>query len=149
MTAQIILASASPRRQELLQQIGVKFQQRVAEIDETPGDNESARDYVTRLALEKARAVRRRSGDEQCPVLGADTEVVLDGRPMGKPGDLAHAREMLGSLSGRSHQVLSPGKVRVTHQANIPITPWLLGNPFYYIIAILLLFYIKKVPLPL
>lgn len=117
MTARIILASASPRRQELLQQIGVKYEQRVSEINETPRENERACDYVMRLALEKARAVHRQSVDDQRPVLGADTEVVVDGRPMGKPGDLARAREMLCSLSGRSHQVLSAVALVGDHEA--------------------------------
>ena len=103
----IILASGSPRRQALLRQIGVGFRQHIAEIDETPQDNESAQDYVVRLALAKARAVRRRSADDQLPVLGADTAVVVDGKLLGKPLDLAHARDMLQLLSGRKHQVLS------------------------------------------
>jgi len=103
----IILASASPRRQTLLQQIGVRFRQQVAEVDETPLDNESAQDYVVRLAVAKASAVRQQSGDDEAPVLGADTAVVVDGRLLGKPVDLAHAREMLQLLSGRRHQVLS------------------------------------------
>ena len=103
----IILASASPRRQALLQQIGVRFHQRVAEVDETPLDNEAAQDYVVRLAVAKARAVRRQSSGDEVPVLGADTAVVVDGRLLGKPSDLAHARDMLHLLSGRRHQVLS------------------------------------------
>ncbi|MEA2080833.1 MAG: Maf family protein [Pseudomonadota bacterium] len=103
----IILASGSPRRQALLQQIAVRFRQQVAEVDETPLDNESAQDYVVRLALAKACAVRRQSVDDEAPVLGADTAVVVDGRLLGKPADPAHARDMLQLLSGRRHQVLS------------------------------------------
>jgi septum formation protein len=103
----IVLASASPRRQALLQQIGVRFRQRTAEIDETPLDNETAQEYVVRLALAKAQAVRRQSGSVELPVLGADTAVVADGRLLGKPADLAHARDMLRRLSGRRHRVLS------------------------------------------
>ena len=103
----IILASGSPRRQELLRQLGISFRQQVAEIDENPGDNESARDYVARLALEKARAVRSQLGNDEPPVLGADTTVVVEGRVLGKPRDQAHAREMLQLLSGRRHQVFS------------------------------------------
>jgi len=103
----IILASGSPRRQALLQQIGVRFRQQVAEVDETPLDNESAQDYVVRLAVAKACAVRQHSGDDEAPVLGADTAVVVDGRLLGKPADVAHARDMLQLLSGRRHQVLS------------------------------------------
>lgn len=102
----LILASASPRRCELLAQIGIEFEQRVADIDETPVQGESAEAYVRRMALEKARAVRRADNDE-LPVLGADTVVVVDGMPLGKPQDFKHAREMLKQLSGRMHEVLS------------------------------------------
>ena len=107
MSVQLILASASPRRQVLLQQAGIVFRKQVAEIDETPLDNEAAEDYVVRLALEKARAVRHHSVTGGLPVLGADTAVVVDGRLLGKPGSLAHAREMLQMLSGREHQVMT------------------------------------------
>jgi septum formation protein len=104
--AQLILASASPRRCELLKQIGVCFEQQVAAIDETPAPGEAPADYVVRLALEKARTVHaaRRSA---LPVLGADTAVVVDGAILGKPADLAHARDMLRQLSGRAHEVCS------------------------------------------
>ncbi|MDT8388741.1 MAG: Maf family protein, partial [Thiogranum sp.] len=81
----IILASASPRRRELLAQIGVSFHQELVEIDETPRANEAPENYVARLALEKARAVRSSLGDDGTPVLGADTAVVIDGRTLGKP----------------------------------------------------------------
>ena len=107
MGVQLILASASPRRLALLQQVGIVIRQQVAEIDETPLNNEAAEDYVVRLALEKARAVRQHSVDERLPVLGADTAVVVDGRLLGKPENLAHAREMLQLLSAREHQVMS------------------------------------------
>ena len=103
----IILASGSPRRQALLRQIGVRFRQQVAEVDETPRENESARDYVMRLAVAKAQAVRQQSLAQAVPVLGADTAVVVDGRLLGKPSGLADAWDMLRLLSGRSHQVLS------------------------------------------
>lgn len=107
MSVQLILASASPRRQALLKQVGIAFRQQVAEIDETPLDNEAAEDYVMRLALEKARAVRQHSVTDELPVLGADTAVVIDGRLLGKPESLAHARQMLQLLSGREHRVMS------------------------------------------
>jgi len=103
----LVLASASPRRSELLAQIGVRFRRQVVNIDETPRARESAEDYVRRVALEKARAARRELGDDEALVLGADTAVVIDGRPLGKPADLAHARDMLRRLSGRTHRVLS------------------------------------------
>lgn len=103
----IVLASASPRRVELLRQIGVQFQQQVAEIDESLRNNESPDAYVARLALEKAREVRARLGDDEVPVLGADTAVVVDDDILGKPRDEAHAAEMLRRLAGREHRVLS------------------------------------------
>jgi septum formation protein len=106
-TARIVLASASPRRRELLAQIGVAFHHQFTEIEECRRDNEPADTYVQRLALEKARAVRALRGAPGLPVLGADTEVVIDGEPLGKPADLAHARSMLQRLSGRRHEVLS------------------------------------------
>ncbi len=114
----IVLASASPRRQELLRQIGVQFVQQVAEIDETPRDNESPQAYVTRLALEKARAVHARLGDDGIPVLGADTAVVVDEDILGKPRDRAHAAEMLRKLSGREHRVLSAVALVGKHEAS-------------------------------
>ncbi|GMQ87955.1 MAG: Maf family protein [Gammaproteobacteria bacterium] len=107
MSVQLVLASASPRRRALLQQVGISFRQQVAEIDEIPLDNEAAEDYVVRLALEKARAVGQHSVAGELPVLGADTAVVVDGRPLGKPEGPAHARQMLQLLSGREHQVMS------------------------------------------
>ncbi|MGD2075552.1 MAG: Maf family protein [Gammaproteobacteria bacterium] len=103
----LVLASASPRRRELLSQIGVRFRRKVVPVDETPRDGEPADRYVQRLALEKARAVRRTLDPEAVLVMGADTEVVCGGRPLGKPADLQHARDMLRRLSGRHHQVLS------------------------------------------
>ncbi|HHH44514.1 MAG TPA: septum formation inhibitor Maf [Gammaproteobacteria bacterium] len=107
MDAQLILASASPRRQALLRQAGIVFRQQVTAIDESPLHNESAEDCVVRLALEKARAVRQHEGEDELPVLGADTSVVLDGRMLGKPGGPEQARQMLQALSGREHRVLS------------------------------------------
>ena len=107
MRDRIVLASASPRRQELLAQIGVRFHHHFTEIDERRLDNEAPEEYVRRMALEKARAVRRLRGGETLPVLGADTAVVIDGQTLGKPDDLAHARSMLARLSGREHEVLS------------------------------------------
>jgi septum formation protein len=103
----LLLASASPRRRELLQQIGVRFRQCVVPVEETPRDGESARDYVQRVALDKARAVRRSTEADEVLVMGADTEVVLDDRPFGKPADLAAERDMLRRLGGRRHVVIS------------------------------------------
>lgn len=105
---QIVLASASPRRRELLQQIGVQFRVMVSNLEETPALDEVAEDYVRRVALAKARTVwQRLLPHEQCPVLGADTEVVLDGAILGKPADGNAGLAMLERLSGRTHEVLS------------------------------------------
>jgi septum formation protein len=100
----LILASASPRRAALLEQIGVAFRVESVEIDETPLAGEAPRDYVQRLALAKARAVPSPAG---LPVLGADTAVVLDERILQKPRDGEEAIAMLADLSGRSHRVLT------------------------------------------
>ncbi|HIQ42700.1 Maf family protein [Ectopseudomonas khazarica] len=106
--AELFLASASPRRRELLAQIAVPCVTQIASIDETPLPAEPAAVYVERLALEKARAGLRALGERaDAVVLGADTAVVLDGRILGKPADFAESREMLLSLSGRSHQVMT------------------------------------------
>ncbi|MEO5343412.1 MAG: Maf family nucleotide pyrophosphatase [Gammaproteobacteria bacterium SHHR-1] len=103
----LYLASASPRRAELLRQIGVSFQPYPAHIDETPRLSESATDFVLRMAQEKAQAAQARLRDPQARVLGADTDVILDGEILGKPADQAQAAAMLRRLSGRSHEVLS------------------------------------------
>lgn len=102
----LYLASSSPRRRELLTQIGVPFTVVVAPIDETPQTDESAQPYVQRMAVEKARAGWQALGNpDDAMVLGADTAVLLDGRILGKPVDEAHALSMLAALSGRSHEV--------------------------------------------
>jgi septum formation protein len=100
----LILASASPRRAELLRAAGFEFVVRSADIDESPRAGESPRDYVLRLAIEKARAVERRAGEV---VLAADTTVVVEGAILGKPADDADARRMLRRLAGRAHDVLT------------------------------------------
>ncbi|MDA7853100.1 Maf-like protein [Porticoccaceae bacterium] len=104
--ADLILASASPRRSELLYQIGVRFSVLSADIDESSQPGESPTDYVARLALEKARVGFSRQ-DGQLPSLGADTIVVCDGQIFGKPRDQAHAATMLMALSGKVHEVFS------------------------------------------
>jgi nucleoside triphosphate pyrophosphatase len=101
----LCLASVSPRRRELLSQIGVPHVVMGADIDETSLPGETPRDYVTRLAREKALAIRR--GGQQLPVLAADTTVVVGDKVFGKPRDQAQAVEMLGELSGRTHEVLT------------------------------------------
>ena len=104
---QVYLASRSPRRQQLLQQIGVRYGVIPIEIDESPLLGESPEDYALRLALDKARAGRALVGHQRIPVLGADTAVVLDQRILGKPKDRQGAFCLLRQLSGRIHRVLS------------------------------------------
>jgi len=109
----VYLASASPRRSELLRQIGVPFEVRPADIPETQAAGESADALVLRLAVAKADAVWRRvPADERRPVLAADTAVVLDERVLGKPADEAEAEAMLAALSGRTHRVLTAVALR-------------------------------------
>ena len=107
----LYLASGSPRRRELLTQIGVPFETVSAAIDETPLPNESPVAYVERLAREKAQAGRQQllttMPDAAFCVLGADTAVVLDEHVLGKPVDEADALAMLMALSGREHEVLT------------------------------------------
>jgi septum formation protein len=103
------LASQSPRRRELLAQIGIAFETIDVDVPEVRGVDESPPDYVERVAREKAReglgAVTGR--DPDAVVLGADTEVVLDDRVFGKPRDASDAAAMLRALSGRTHDVIS------------------------------------------
>lgn len=103
----LFLASGSPRRRELLTQIGVRFTVLSAQIDETPYSEEIPAAYVERLARGKAQAGLALLSDDQCCVLGADTAVVLDGHILGKPLDEADAQSMLTALSGREHEVLT------------------------------------------
>ena len=102
----LILASSSPRRRELLNQIGMAYQVIVADIDESVRPGEDAGDYVCRMAREKALEVQRRDG-VTVSVLGADTAVVVNGRILGKPVDREDAFRMLEGLSGRTHEVWS------------------------------------------
>ncbi len=121
----LILASASPRRKELLTQAGYTFEVRAAQIDEAVRPGEDPIAYVVRLAREKAQAVfRETAASEQLSVvsekrelmvLGADTAVTLDGHILGKPEDAADAARMLRMLSGRTHRVMT-GVAVVTAQ---------------------------------
>jgi septum formation protein len=118
-TFRLILASASPRRRELLAQAGYNFEVEAADVDESPRAGEAAGDYVRRLAEDKARAVfawratpshsgeSAMSGVPELVVLGADTTVVCEGEILAKPVDAEDARRMLRRLSGRVHQVLT------------------------------------------
>ena len=103
--ARFVLASASPRRRELLAAAGYEFDVAVADVDETLTAGESPRAYVTRIARAKADVVARQFPERA--VLGADTTVVVDDETLGKPADAADATRMLRRLSGRSHQVLT------------------------------------------
>jgi len=101
----LVLASASPRRQELLRNAGIPFEVQPAHITEDPLPNESAKECAERLALEKALTVARTRPTNR--VLAADTVVVVDGQILGKPVDAADAMRMLRLLSGREHQVIT------------------------------------------
>lgn len=102
------LASKSPRRRELLALLGIDFGVLDLDLPETPAPGEAPDDYVRRVAREKAGAgLLQVVGQPGAVVLGADTEVILDGRIYGKPADAADAAAMLRSLSGRTHRVVS------------------------------------------
>jgi len=102
----LYLASGSPRRHELLTQLGLCFEKLSTEVEEQRRDGESAKDYVLRLARDKALAGVAVAGQD-LPVLGADTIVVFNGEVLEKPKDQQHAREMLAKLSGATHQVMT------------------------------------------
>ncbi len=107
---QIYLASRSPRRRQLLKQIGINFEMRPVSIDETPEKGETPAEYVCRMARAKAelgwlRLIQRRLPLR--PLLAADTVVVFRGKIIGKPDSLAHGRKMLSTLSGQTHKVLT------------------------------------------
>ncbi len=101
----LILASASPRRREMLERVGVAIQVVAAEIDESPHEREDPEVYVRRIALAKAGAIAARFPDRW--VLAADTTVTIDGLILGKAGGQAEATAMLRQLSGRTHQVIT------------------------------------------
>jgi septum formation protein len=144
----VLLASASPRRLELLAQVGVACRVAPADLDESVRPGESPADLALRLAREKAIVGFLRDGG-RCPALGADTVVVLDGVPFGKPRDATDAESMLLRLAGRSHEVLSavavawgpPDAPRVEARLSVsrvtmrPVTPaearayWGTGEP--------------------
>jgi len=101
----LVLASASPRRQELLRNAGIAFEVQPAHISEDPRPGETAKACAERLAREKALAVARQRPHDV--VLGADTVVVVDGQLLGKPLDAADAARMLRMISGRAHDVIT------------------------------------------
>lgn len=104
---QFYLASQSPRRQELLSQLGLSFAVLSVDVPEQPGETESAADFVQRLAGEKAQAGWRLANQPMLPVMGADTVVVVDDLILGKPASRQQAVAMLGQLSGRQHRVMT------------------------------------------
>ncbi len=104
MSAPLLLASASPRRREMLARVGIALEVRPADIDETPLAGEEPRRYVARIAAAKAAAVVRAPGQL---VLAADTTVTIDGAILGKAEDDAEAAAMLRQLAGRVHQVIT------------------------------------------
>lgn len=114
----VYLASRSPRRKDLLNQLGIQFKLLDVDIDESVGDQEMPEDYVLRMAREKANAAWEQHGfDKQqhtldSAILSADTSVVLRQKILGKPKDKSEAGEMLQSLSGKSHQVITAVAVK-------------------------------------
>ena len=107
-SSQICLASSSPRRRELLDQIGIRYRVLEVAVSEAMQGGETPADHVQRLALEKARAARGTlDPGQRIPVLGADTVIVVDGAVFGKPSEREEGLTMLEQLSGRSHDVLS------------------------------------------
>lgn len=141
---QLVLASQSPRRQALLRQLGLQFVVCVADIEEGPRPQEPPSAYAVRMALEKARDGARLHGGS-LPVLGADTDVVLEGRVLGKPRDRDEGLAMLAALSDREHAVYSAvavvqgareiSRLSVTQVRFGPIAPvtaaayWASGEP--------------------
>jgi septum formation protein len=114
--SRLVLASRSPRRKELLERLGLALEIAPAELDEAPRAGETPRRHVRRLAAGKAReAAKGLEGEGPAFVIGADTEVVVDGQVLGKPADLEDARRMLRLLSGRTHEV-------ITGYAILPVT---------------------------
>jgi septum formation protein len=101
----VILASQSPRRRELLAQVGIGHEVRPADIDETPWDDETPEGHSVRLARGKVAAIAAHEPD--ATVIGSDTIVVVDGAILGKPRDTADARAMIARLSGRTHEVFT------------------------------------------
>jgi septum formation protein len=119
----IYLASRSPRRRELLAQIGIRHELVDADVDETPLADEPPHDYVLRLARAKAQAGWQRvAGQARAPLLAADTTVALGERIFGKPADRADAARMLAALSGRRHRVLTAVAVRLDERLETAVS---------------------------
>lgn len=130
---QLVLASASPRRRELLEQIGIRFVVQTADVDETPLPGESPEVLVERLAIMKAEAVWEQqnavveasyAGDDclygnLLPVLGSDTLGILNGELLTKPLDFADARQMLRKMSGQQHVILTAVALKTQHGTSV------------------------------
>ncbi|HEX5380899.1 Maf family nucleotide pyrophosphatase [Acinetobacter tibetensis] len=112
--AHLVLASSSPRRRELLQQLGLEFLIYSPEIDESAFENETAADYVQRLACEKASVVQQKFPN--AIIVAADTSLSVDGEILGKPESKDHAFQMWAKISGRKHDVFSGVCVRTSAQ---------------------------------
>jgi len=108
----LILASASPRRRELLELLGLVLRIEPVDVDETPAPGEKARAYAQRLAAEKGEAALTRLGQETLPVLTADTVVVVGDDILGKPANQDEAAAMLRRLAGRRHEVMTAYRAR-------------------------------------
>ena len=128
--SQIILASASPRRAELLDQIGIRYRVQAVDIDESKQPNESAEFMVQRLACEKSQSVNKRTctsfplnmhPEAELPVLGADTLGVLNGELLVKPKNFEHAHSMLSSMSGNWHEILSAVALSYNGQTRVKL----------------------------
>jgi len=120
----IYLASSSPRRAELLHQIGVEFKVLAVDVDEAPFALETPEQYVHRVAKAKVEAASRAVDGECIPILAADTIISIDNEIVGKPQDPAHCKCILSKLSGRTHQVLTclafrfKGEIQLTLSVN-------------------------------
>lgn len=122
MSSNIYLASASPRRRELLSQLGILIEVLRTDIDETPQPGEAPLAYTERLARDKADAgwqQVQKFGLPERPLLAADTTVVLDGTIIGKPESADHARQILRQLSGREHQVLTSVAIKLGARCSV------------------------------
>lgn len=122
----LILASQSPRRKELLSQLGYQFKTISADIDESIINNEASSDYVLRLAIEKAQVVANNQS-EDCVVLGSDTSVIFEHHILGKPANFAECSQQLSMLSNNTHQVMTAiaavrGKQVVSHVITTDVT---------------------------
>jgi septum formation protein len=118
----IYLASSSPRRAELLHQIGVEFKVLAVDVDESPRTAETPEQYVRRVAKAKADAAGDAVDGEGIPILAADTTIAIDDEIIGKPDDQTHCRCILSKLSGRTHQVLTCLAFRYHRQTRLMLS---------------------------